>query len=33
MFAFCNRRRTSIKILQWDGFGFWILDPDETDRP
>lgn len=25
MFAFCNRRRTSIKILQWDGFGFWIL--------
>lgn len=25
MFAFCNRRRTSIKILQWDGAGFWIL--------
>ena len=25
MFAFCNRRRTSIKILQWDGTGFWIL--------
>ena len=24
MFAFCNRRRTSIKILQWDGSGFWI---------
>ena len=20
MFAFCNRRRTSIKILQWNGF-------------
>lgn len=25
MFAFCNHRRTSIKILQWDGSGFWIL--------
>ena len=25
MFAFCNRRCTSIKILQWDGSGFWIL--------
>ena len=25
MFAFCNRRRTSIKILQWNGSGFWIL--------
>ena len=24
MFAFCNRRRTLIKILQWDGSGFWI---------
>lgn len=24
MFAFCNRRRTSIKILQRDGSGFWI---------
>ena len=25
MFDFCNRRRTSIKILQWDGSGFWIF--------
>lgn len=24
MFASCNRRRTLIKILQWDGSGFWI---------
>ena len=42
MFAFCNRRRTSIKILQWDGSSFWILMkkldrnsfhwPDTTDE-
>lgn len=25
MFAFCKRRRTLIKILQWDESGFWIL--------
>lgn len=25
MFAFCNWRRTLIKILQWDGAEFWIL--------
>ena len=25
MFAFCNRRRTLIKILQGDGSGFWIM--------
>ena len=25
MFAFRNRRCTLIKILQWDGSGFWIL--------
>lgn len=25
MFAFCNRSRTTIKILKWDGSGFWIF--------
>lgn len=24
MFAFCNSSRNLIKILQWDGTGFWI---------
>lgn len=25
LFAFCNKRKTLIKMLQWDGSGFWIL--------
>lgn len=25
LFAFCNRRRTLVKLLLWDGTGFWIF--------
>lgn len=25
LFAFCNRRRTLLKLLLWDGTGFWIF--------
>jgi transposase len=24
VFAFCNRRRTSVKVLAYDGQGFWL---------
>ena len=25
LFAFCNRRRTLIKLLLWDGTGYWVF--------
>ena len=24
VFAFCNRRRTQVKLLVWDGTGLWV---------
>lgn len=25
LFAFCNKRRALVKLLFWDGTGFWVL--------
>jgi transposase len=44
VFVFCNRRRTAVKLLVYDGQGFWLLHkrlsrgkyafwPSRTDRP
>lgn len=24
LYIFCNRRKTTIKVLEWDGNGFWL---------
>jgi len=32
LFVFCNRRKTAIKILAYDGNGFWLCQNQQSSH-